>query len=95
MNPEDAAAYQQRSSRDQRLPRAQRTIVWIFIFCIVPCLAPIGGIWGLIWYPLNRSDVKALPALYPALCKIGIGVGLGQTILFALLAFIYSLTGAR
>jgi hypothetical protein len=91
--PEDVQAYQQRSDRDQRLPRVQRTVVWIFICSIVPCLAPIGGIWGLIWYPLHRSDVNALPSIYSALCKIGIVVGLGQTALFAIFGAIYSLVG--
>jgi hypothetical protein len=33
-----------------------------------------------------------LPALYPALSKIGIGIGLGQTAVLALMAMVYSVT---
>jgi hypothetical protein len=90
--PEDAEAFNQRAALAKRLPALRRTIVWIFILSVVPCSAPIGGLWGLIWYPLRRQDVRSLPALFPALCKIGIAVGLGQTILFAVMAILYTVT---
>jgi hypothetical protein len=64
--------------------------VWIFVLSLIPCLAPKGGLWGLVWYPTHKSDVQALPSLYPALCKMGIAVGLGQTVLMALMAAIYA-----
>lgn len=88
--PEDAAAFNQRSEQEKRLPQVQQRIVWIFVLSVIPCSAPIGGVWGLVWYPTHRSDVEVLPSLYPALCKIGIAVGLGQTVLMALMAAIYA-----
>lgn len=90
--PEDANTFNQRTDREKRLPQIRQTVIWIFVLSVIPCLAPIGGLWGLIWYATHRSDIKALPSLYPALCKIGIGVGLGQTILMILMAIIYSFT---
>jgi hypothetical protein len=90
--PEDAAAFNRRAEQERRLPQAQRIVVWIFVLSVIPCLAPIGGVWGLVWYPSNRSDVEALPAFYSALCKIGIAVGLGQTGLMALMAMLYGAT---
>jgi hypothetical protein len=90
--PEDSSSFHQRAERDKRLPQLRQTVVWIFILSVIPCLAPIGGVWGLIWFATHRSDLEALPSLYPALCKIGIGVGLGQTMLLVLMTIIYSVT---
>jgi hypothetical protein len=90
--PEDTHAFKQRTEREKRLPQIRQTVVWIFVLSVIPCSAPIGGLWGLIWFPTHRSDVDTLPALYPALCKIGIGVGLGQTVLMILVSIIYAVT---
>jgi len=88
--PEDAAAFSQRSEQEKRLPQVRQRVVLIFVLSLIPCMAPIGGLWGLVWYPTHKADVQALPSLYPALCKIGIAVGLGQTVLMALVAAIYA-----
>jgi hypothetical protein len=87
--PEDAAAFNQRSLQEQRLPKVKQWVVWIFVLSLLPCTAPVGGVWGLIWYPTHRPDIEALPALYQALCKMGIVVGLGQTVLMVLMAVLY------
>ena len=65
-------------------------MIWLFIFCMLPCLAPIGAIWGAVWYPGHRQEVDALPSLYPALCKIGLGVAIAQTIALVVMALLYS-----
>jgi RING finger family protein/alpha-aminoadipate carrier LysW-like protein len=88
--PQDSTEFQQRAELEQRLPAIRQTVIWLFIFCALPCLAPIGAIWGLIWYPRNREAVRALPALYAALCKIGLGVGIGQTVILVLMALTYA-----
>lgn len=90
--PEDASSFNQRTERDKRLPQLRHTIVWIFVLSVIPCMAPIGGVWGLVWFATHRSDLDALPSLYPALCKIGIGVGLGQTVLMIIMTVIYAAT---
>ena len=88
--PEDASSFNQRSEREKRLPVVRHTTVWIFVLSAIPCTAPIGGLWGLVWFSTHRSDVEALPLLYTALCKIGIAVGLGQTVLMILMTIIYA-----
>lgn len=88
--PEDAAAFSQRSAQEKRLPQVRQRVVLIFVLSLIPCLAPVGGLWGLVWYPTHKSDVQALPSLYAALCKMGIAVGLGQTVLMALVAAMYA-----
>lgn len=92
--PEDAGAFQDRTALQERVPGMKRTVIWIFAFSIVPCFAPIGAIWGLIWFQSNRRHLSALPAVYSALCKIGLAVALGQTVLIFLMAAVYSLTYA-
>ena len=90
--PEDVNSFTERTQREKRLPQIRQTIVWIFVLSVIPCTAPAGGLWGLIWFSTHRSDMEALPSLYPALCKIGISVGLGQTVLMILMSIIYAFT---
>jgi len=88
--PQDADEFQRRNELTQRLPKLRRAVVWLFVFSVVPCLAPIGAVWGLIWYPTHHEEVRALPALYGALCKIGIGVAIAQTVAVVLMAVLFS-----
>jgi len=92
--PEDTVTFNQRQALEQQLPKLKQTVVWIFVLSLLPCLAPIGGVWSLVWYPSHRQDLAALPSLYPALCKIAIVIGLGQTGLMALMGVLYSFTTA-
>lgn len=89
-HPEDSAAFSQRTALESRLPRIRQTVITLFVCSVLPCLAPIGGVAGLIWYATHREDVAALPSLYTALSRIGIVVGLGQTVLLVLMALLYS-----
>jgi hypothetical protein len=88
--PQDAEEFQRRSDLKQGLPAVRKTVVWLFIFSVLPCLAPIGAVWGLIWYPTHRDDVRALPTLYGALCKIGLGVAIAQTVALVLMTLLFS-----
>ncbi len=88
--PEGATEFKQRTALEQRLPTVRRTLLWLFGLCIVPCLAPIGVIWGLIWYPRHREEVESLPSLYPALYKIGLGVGIGQIAIIIVMGLLFT-----
>jgi hypothetical protein len=90
--PQDAAEFQSRRVLEEQLPRMRTRAVWIFILSVLPCTAPIGTIWGLIWYPQHRREMAALPSLYPVLCTIGIVAGLGQVVAMIVLAFVYHAT---
>jgi hypothetical protein len=87
--PQDSDEFRQKTELAQRLPLARRLIVGIFVFSLLPCLAPIGAIWGLIWYSSNREELRALPSLYSALCKIGLVVSFGQTVAMMVLTLAY------
>jgi hypothetical protein len=68
--------------------------VWILILSIIPCTAPFAALFGTLWYLRNRVAIDALPALHNALCKIGIGVAVGQTTLLAVITVLYEFFGA-
>ena len=90
--PEDREEFNQRAALDARLPKTRQWAIALFVLSILPCTAPVGGVWSLIWYPLHRQELAALPPIYPALTKIGIAVGLGQTVVLALMGMLYSIT---
>jgi hypothetical protein len=73
-----------------RLPKVKRTVLWLFGVSAIPCTAPVGAIWGLVWYPSHRDEVNSLPSLYPALCKIGLGLSVAQTVMFTLMGLLYA-----
>lgn len=89
--PEDAEEFQNRTALTERLPGMKRSVTWIFVFSVVPCLAPIGALWGAIWFGRNRRHLSALPAVYAALCKIGLAVAFGQCLTVVFMAALYSL----
>jgi hypothetical protein len=89
--PQEAAEFQQRTERAQRLPGIRRTVVALFVFSALPCLAPMGAVWGLIWYPAHREDLRALPSLYGAVAKIGLGIAIGQTVVLVVVTLLYML----
>jgi hypothetical protein len=93
--PQGSEEFQQRTALESRLPKVKRWVVWLFVLAIVPCTAPFGGVIGLIWYTAHKQEVAALPALYPALSKIGIGIGLGQTAILAMMAMLHSVVRAH
>ncbi|MFO1512099.1 MAG: RING finger protein [Verrucomicrobiota bacterium] len=90
--PEDADEFQDRTAFQEQLPGMKRMVIWIFVFSIVPCLAPIGAIWGVIWYSSNRRRIGMLPGMFGAILKIGLAVALGQCALILLMTALYSLT---
>jgi hypothetical protein len=88
--PEETSEFQQRAALEQRLPAVRRKLLCLFVICLVPCLAPVGGVWGLVWYPGHRQEVNALPSLYPALYKIGLGAAIGQTVMMVIMGLLFA-----
>ena len=87
--PEDTAEFQERAARRQRVPRAQRAVIVLFVLSVIPCLAPVGGLAGWVWRARNRRDLESLPAIYPALSKIGLGVAFLQTAVMIVMVILY------
>lgn len=87
--PEDAGEFGRRTSLERRVPALKRSVITLFILSVLPCTAIIGVVWGLIWYPSHRADVKTLPSIYSALCKIGLGVGIAQTVALVVMSVLF------
>ncbi len=88
--PQGTDEFQHRTELSERLPVVRRKIVFLFVFSILPFLAPIGAVWGLIWLPGRREEIQALPALYGAVSKIGLFVAIGQTVALVLLTLLFA-----
>ena len=88
--PQGQEEFRQRTERDQQLPAARRFVLWIFILSITPCLAPAGVIWGLVWNSSHRDEIDALPSVYPALSKIGLVIGIVETVLMVVVSILFA-----
>ena len=77
--PLSAGEFQQQAVKQVRGPQLRKAVVWVFVLCVLPCAAPLATVFAAIWYASRRRDIQQLPSLYPALCKIGLVVGAGQT----------------
>jgi hypothetical protein len=77
--PESADDARRRAAARARGPATRRAAVWVFGLGVVPLTAPLGVVAGLLWYPRRRTELAMQPALYLALCRLGIGIGILQT----------------
>jgi hypothetical protein len=89
--PQESDEFQQRNVLATRLPAARKMITVLFILSMIPCLAPIAAVWGFIWFSGHREEVRALPSLYNALCKIGLVVATGQTVIIVFMTLLFAL----
>jgi hypothetical protein len=87
---EERTEFQKRTEINERLPAARRNIVVLFVFSVIPFVAPLAAVVGAIWYWSNRDTIRALPALYRGLCKIALALGAGQTVLIAIMLMLFS-----
>ena len=55
--PQDQREFSQEAARKMRAPALQKTAVWVLILGLVPFTAPIGAIFGGIWYSMNRRGL--------------------------------------
>jgi len=82
--------FRQRQAQRERFPALRRAITWLFVFCIIPFSAPFAMFFGFLWYRANQKDIAAMPALYDALCKVALGVAIGQTVLAFFVLLFYA-----
>jgi hypothetical protein len=92
--PQDSAEFAvQTALRDQQ-PAARREVITIFVFCVVPFLAPLGLVWALMWRPKNRDELAALPPLFGALSKIGLIAAIVLTGALTVMTALYAMLRA-
>jgi predicted RNA-binding Zn-ribbon protein involved in translation (DUF1610 family) len=76
-----------------RMPAVRTASIWLLIFSLIPCTAPLAAIIGAIWYAQNRQVIRAMPALNSAMCKIAVGVAFVVTGLLLLCGILASMAG--
>ncbi len=89
--PQGAREFQERRALAQRLPELRRKTILLFIFCLLPCAAPVTAVAGAIWYQSQRDSISALPALYAGLARLGLAVAAGQTVAIFVAVILYAL----
>ena len=87
--PEDSERFRRRAVLEHGAMSLQRWVVGLFILCLVPITSPLGGVFGAIHYVSRRGEIRAMPPVYGVLARIGLGVAVLQTVVFAtiILAF--------
>lgn len=88
--PASADEYRQQKDQQKRAPELRRGAVLVFVFNALTCSAPIAAIVGLNWWRMHRNELKSQPAIYQALCLIGVVVGFIQTGIGVLAAVFYA-----
>lgn len=71
----------------------KRGSILVFIVNLLTFTAPIGAIFGFFWYRSKSKSLKSVSTMYPVLVKIGLGIGIMQTVLIIVFGIIYSLFG--
>jgi len=77
--PQGAGTYSDQQRIRAKMPGVRTASIWLLVFSLIPCTAPLAAIVGPIWYLSNRDTIRKLPALNAALCKIAVAVALAQT----------------
>ncbi len=89
--PVDRGQFHQASAIRQNLPAVRRGSIWLLILSVLTCTAPFAAVFGSMWYYGRRKEIAASPPLQSAMCKIALGLAIGQSALVVLLAAIYGL----
>lgn len=90
--PQATAEFTREAARKQREPALRTGSIWLLIVCVIPFLAPLGAIFGGLWYRRNREELAKLPGTYRAIALIGLIVAVAQTIFFILLGIVIAAT---
>lgn len=91
--PENQAEFKRRMSFQNALPGLRRRILFLFALCLIPFTAPFGAAIAFAWYRSKRTAIAKMPPLFPALCKIGIGLGAAQSLFLVVTFCVYWIRG--
>ncbi len=88
--PETGHDLARRNSERKSVPAVKKQAVAIFLVCLCPCTALPGALVGLFWYRKNRDILRRMPAAWPALGVISVGIGFTMALLFFLMTALYA-----
>ncbi len=87
-DPQTAPEFLARQGLEARAPALRRTVIYLFLLCLVPLTAPIGVVSSLLWQRAHRQELRVLPPLYQGLTRLAQVVAVGQLALAALLVLV-------
>lgn len=93
--PMDRTEFRSSQRVKDKLPGIRKAAVWLFVFCLIPCTAPIAVIICLAWYFANSREIPRLPALHQALAKLALIIGFGVTGLLILFVILFAIVRQR
>ena len=85
--PETADEFHSRAHLQNRSAGLRTSTIWLFIFCLLPCTAPLAGIVGGLWYVTHRQEYKGLPRIYESLCLLGLALAAVEIIMIVGFSF--------
>lgn len=89
--PEERAEFHARKKVEQSLPAMRTFVIGLFVACVLPCTAAIAAVVGAVWTWRHREELRAMPAIYGVLCRLGIAVAILQTVAAVVAASLYSI----
>ncbi len=92
--PQGSASYHAQQRAQAKLPAVRTLSIWLLVFSLLTCTAPLAAVVGPIWYYSNRETIRRLPTLNAAMCRIAVGVAIFQTVIVVLLAAAHALLSA-
>jgi hypothetical protein len=87
--PQGSTTYHAQRKIKAKLPAVRTAGIWLLVFGLLTCTAPLAAVVGAIWYFMNRETIDKLPALQAAICRIAVGVAVFQTFILVLLAVVF------
>jgi hypothetical protein len=93
--PVDTQEFTARQAQRAGASGLRAAAVWLLIFSVVPCTAPLAAFFGTIWFLRNRARINQLRASQSALPKIGLLVAWVQFAMIVIAGVLYGLTGDR
>jgi len=90
--PQNAAEFGQKATLDVKLRSLRKGSVWLLVFSLLTCTAPFAAVVAAVWYYRNRFEIQKLTGLHRAICKLALGLAVGQTIVMILVAALHGVT---
>lgn len=88
--PQGEHAYRSEQQIKARLPAVRTAGIWLLVFSVLTCTAPLAALIGTVWYCRNRREIRAMPAVNVAMCKIAVGVAWAQTAMVVIFTMLYA-----
>jgi hypothetical protein len=88
--PQEAGEFAAQRQQKASLSTHRNIGIAVLVGGMIPCTAPLAAVVGVIWYLAARRTIAALPPLHATICRLGVGLAVGMTVLLTVIGTIYS-----